>query len=437
MSTLSEVKIEDIKFSPFNARKEFAKDKLQELADSIKEKGVIEPIIVRKAKDGGVEVICGERRVRASKLAGLSTIPAILKELDDKQALEFQVIENLQREDLNPIDEACGYEAMVRDMGYTQKSLADKVGKNLTYIKQRMVLLGLEEEYRLAIRKGEILAAHGQILLRLGDLKERADLFKNIIKDKLTISEAASQLQSYTCYLDRIKFDKTECAKCQFNGASQPDLFKDPNYLKGYCLNKICFNKKKTDMINKELQKLRDKGLNVVSDKKLIKEMQVFRYGEKPLKKCQGCKNLFCNLSMQWDGDFELTQLCNDKNCFAKTIKHTDPEKEQAKNEAEKQKDVQERADSEFLKKELPSKMTETQLLMVYIRENCLFDEAKVIKLKKEQLIKILCDEAKEVVKEEGIFSTSGDLLIKFAKDLGLKPPKVKENVEKVKEVKK
>lgn len=224
---MQEVKLEGLQFSPFNARKEFDKVKLQELADSIKEKGVIEPIIARKLKDGKVEVVCGGRRVKAAKIAGLDTIPAIVKDLDDKQALEFQVIENLQREDLNPMDEACGYEAMVRDMGYTQKTLADKVGKTLAYIKQRMVLLGLEEEYRTAIRKGEILAGHGQVLLRLGNEKERAELFKAIIEHDLTISNALSRFYNYSRNLKNVKFDKTECEKCQFNGSVQQNLFKD------------------------------------------------------------------------------------------------------------------------------------------------------------------------------------------------------------------
>ncbi len=134
------VELKDIKPSQHNARKTFDEAKIKELSASIKEKGVIEPIIIRPA-NGKYEVVCGERRFRASQMAGITTIPAVIKELDDKQAIEYQIIENLHREDVHPLEEAEGYELLMKKHGYkTVEDIAVKVGKSKGYVYGRLKL---------------------------------------------------------------------------------------------------------------------------------------------------------------------------------------------------------------------------------------------------------------------------------------------------------
>lgn len=160
--------------SPQNPRKHFDPDKLAELAASIREKGVIEPAIVR-AKGKGYELVAGARRFRASMLAGVEALPAIVRDLDDAHALEFAVIENQQREDVSPIEEALGYDAL-RQMDptrYTVAEIAAKVGKTESYVYRRLKLLTLESKYRDAMAEGRLPIAHGEALCRLAPAERR------------------------------------------------------------------------------------------------------------------------------------------------------------------------------------------------------------------------------------------------------------------------
>lgn len=277
MNNVKEVGLKEIKPSKFNPRKHFDKDKLQDLVNSIKEKGVIEPIIVRPA-NGKYEVVCGERRLRASEQAGLKTIPAIVRELDDKQALEFQVIENLQREDLDPIDEAVGFKTMLEKCRYTQADLSTRVGKSHVYITNRMKLLDLPEDIQGAISSQIITPGHGVVLLRLKDPKDQKGLFKAITQEKLSIRAAENALDGCGAQLSSAIFDATECKECPSNGAQQLDLFDKDTKLKDRCLNLECFRSKHAASIEHEATRLKKQGHMVVAEKTIHTKKQVANY---------------------------------------------------------------------------------------------------------------------------------------------------------------
>lgn len=268
MTTLKEIPLTDLVLSKNNPRKRFDPQKLAELTESIKQKGVIEPIIVRSV-NGMYEVVCGERRLKAGKNAGLETMPAIIKELSDGQALEFQVIENLQREDLNPIDEALGFKAMLEKCKYTQEDLSSRIGKSQPYIANRLRLLSLPADIQQAISQEIITPGHGVVLLRLEDPKEQKNLFQKITAHKLSVRAAENELEQYGRLLSAAPFDKTECAMCPFNGNRQLDLFDRQTKLKDRCLNAGCFAKKMNQYVVRESARLRKTGKRVVALNKL------------------------------------------------------------------------------------------------------------------------------------------------------------------------
>lgn len=255
--------------SPLNARKHFDEAKMKELAASIKEKGVIEPIIVRP-KSGKIqkyEIVCGERRYKASLSAGLKDIPVIVRDLSDEQTLEFQIIENLQREDLDPLDEAAGFKTMLDKCKYTQADLATKVGKSQAYIANRMRLLDLSKDIQEAISSGDVTPGHGMVLLRLNDQKDQAAFFKAIVREKLSIRSAENHLKDFGRSLASAPFDKKNCEACNFNGNKQQDFFDKETNLRGRCMDPACFAKKMDSFINSQITELKKSGVRVIAEK--------------------------------------------------------------------------------------------------------------------------------------------------------------------------
>lgn len=155
MEKFEMISITDIQKNPYQPRKEFDKEKLDELAQSIKENGVIQPIIVRQSPVIGYEILAGERRYRASLLAGLTSIPAVVKQLSDQEMMVHSIIENLQRENLNPIEEARAYESLV-EKGFTHAEIADKMGKSRPYISNSIRLLSLPEQIISEVENGKL-----------------------------------------------------------------------------------------------------------------------------------------------------------------------------------------------------------------------------------------------------------------------------------------
>lgn len=176
------LKINEIEPNRKQPRKEFEAESLRELADSIAMHGIIQPIIVRPIFAGGYEIVAGERRWRASRMAGLKEVPVIVKEMDDKEFMQIALIENLQREDLNPIEEAKGYDVLVKEHNMSQDEVAKTVGKSRPAIANTLRLMALPEYIIQMIEKNEITAGHGRTLLGFKDeeeMKKAAELAKN------------------------------------------------------------------------------------------------------------------------------------------------------------------------------------------------------------------------------------------------------------------
>ena len=182
------IKIHDIMPNVNQPRKTFNEDKIEELAASIKEHGIIQPIVVRK-HDKGYEIVAGERRWRAAMKAELSQVPCLIRELDDEQNMLIAIIENMQREDLNPIEEAEGLRQMTDTFGMTQEQVSKSVGKSRPYITNCMRLLKLPEYVKESIADGRLSAGHGRTLITLKNEEERKALWERIIAEGLSVRE--------------------------------------------------------------------------------------------------------------------------------------------------------------------------------------------------------------------------------------------------------
>ena len=185
----NKVSINDLTRNQFQPRKNFNKEALEELANSIKEQGVIQPIIVRPSKslEGKYEIIAGERRWLASQNAGLHEVPVVVLDVNDIKSLEFSIIENVQRQDLDPIEEARGYQKLIDDFNYNHEKLSKFIGKSRSYIANSLRLLSLQDEILLMVEQGNLSAGHARALI---GLKNSVALAKKIIQKKLSVRQA-------------------------------------------------------------------------------------------------------------------------------------------------------------------------------------------------------------------------------------------------------
>lgn len=187
-SDIVEIPLTEIRSNPYQPRKEFDEQSLREFADSIKEHGVIQPIIVKKSIKG-YEIIAGERRTRASKMAGKETIPAIVREFTDQEMMEIALIENIQREDLNPIEEAEALAKIIESNNMTQEEASKKFGKSRSHITNILGLLSLPEKTKKYVREGKISMGHARVLSKLSDPDQINELADLIIEDGLSVRE--------------------------------------------------------------------------------------------------------------------------------------------------------------------------------------------------------------------------------------------------------
>lgn len=185
-SEKNEVKVSDVIPCSFQPRTEFDREALESLAQSIKEKGVLQPLLVRKKNDK-YEIIAGERRWRAAQLAGLNEVPVIVKDLNDSETLEIALIENLQRENLSAIEEAEGLNRLMNEYAYTQEVIGKVIGKSRSYIANTLRLLGLPEEIKQQVKENKLSAGHARALIGCENAVELAD---KIIKEGLSVREA-------------------------------------------------------------------------------------------------------------------------------------------------------------------------------------------------------------------------------------------------------
>lgn len=189
-SAYQQLPIYKVEPNPDQPRHDFNEEELQALADSINVHGIIQPLTVREMPNGYYQIIAGERRWRAARMANLSDVPAVIIEADDKKAMELALIENLQRQDLNPLEEALGYQTLMNEYGLTQEEAAGRVGKSRPAVANALRLLGLCPEVQERVRKGELSAGHARAILQLKSEKKQQEAAQKIVALGLSVRQA-------------------------------------------------------------------------------------------------------------------------------------------------------------------------------------------------------------------------------------------------------
>lgn len=214
-STINEVAIDRIEANPNQPRREFDEEALQELAHSIRQIGIIQPITLRQTDDNRFQIIAGERRWRASQLAGLKAIPAYIRTIDDENVMEMALVENIQREDLNSIEIALAYEHLLEKSGMTQEKISERVGKSRAAIANYLRLLKLPAQVQMALQKKEIDMGHARALLALDSPSLQIKLFKEIQKNGFSVRKVEELVQQLKNGIDIKAGKKKIAAKSQ------------------------------------------------------------------------------------------------------------------------------------------------------------------------------------------------------------------------------
>ena len=196
-STINEIQIDQIQANPNQPRREFDEESLQELAHSIREIGIVQPITLRQIADNKFQIVAGERRWRASQIAGLKAIPAYIRTIDDETVMEMALVENIQREDLNAIEIALAYEHLMENSGMTQEKVAERVGKSRTAVANYLRLLKLPAQVQMALQKKEIDMGHARALLSLESPSMQIKLFKEIQKNGYSVRKVEDLVRNF------------------------------------------------------------------------------------------------------------------------------------------------------------------------------------------------------------------------------------------------
>ena len=212
--SIQNIKLDELRANPYQPRKTFDEDALQELSDSIKEHGVFQPIIVKKGIKG-YEIIAGERRVKASIMAGLKEIPAIVRDFNDQEMMEIALLENLQRENLTAIEEANAYKKLQENLNITQEELAKRLGKSRSHITNMLGLLSLPNDIQKDVQEKNISMAHARILSKLENKNQQEDLVKKIKKEKISVHELEN-MTSNEKYERKNKITKSSNTKNEY-----------------------------------------------------------------------------------------------------------------------------------------------------------------------------------------------------------------------------
>ena len=189
VGNIVEIDLDTIEVNPYQPRTYFNEEALRELASSIKELGVIQPITVRKQESGKFQLVSGERRFRASKLIGLERIPAYVRLANDQEMLEMALVENIQRQDLDPIEVALSYQRLIDEIKLTQEQLSTRVGKNRSTVTNYLRLLKLDPIIQTGMRDGFLSMGHGRALINIENQEEQLDIYEKIIKNKLSVRQ--------------------------------------------------------------------------------------------------------------------------------------------------------------------------------------------------------------------------------------------------------
>lgn len=195
-TSISEIPIEKITANPYQPRTMFEEETLAELAESIKQLGVIQPITVRSLENGSYQIISGERRYRAAKMAGLLSIPAYIRKADDQGMLEMAIVENIQRENLDAIEVAISFQRLIEECRLTQEAMADRVGKKRATVTNYLRLLKLPAKIQLSLREGKISMGHAKCILSLNEVTDQLFLCEQIIKEDLSVRQTEQRIKS-------------------------------------------------------------------------------------------------------------------------------------------------------------------------------------------------------------------------------------------------
>lgn len=324
------IPVEEIRPHPDNPRKHFEEEKLKELAESIKECGIVQPLVVVQV-EAGYQLVAGERRWRAAKLAGLETVPAVVRDLTEQQILEVMLLENLQREDLNAIEEAKAYGRLIQESGWTQEELGGKIGKSQGYIANRLRLMELPAEAQENISRGILSPSQGRALLKYTRWpKILAYVTRRALEEDMTVQEIESgpsswqlerDLKEETRRLYAAKFDEEKlCRKCKDLGTGN---------FSGLCLKPSCFDKVNAEAARIQSEKLAKK-LGDAAGGGAVPRLQNMDYNayerfsehdqdEKVLRdECQSCDKLRKVL----DHCGDLVEVCTHPSCFLTKRKH-------------------------------------------------------------------------------------------------------------------
>ncbi|HDI0429583.1 TPA: ParB/RepB/Spo0J family partition protein [Staphylococcus aureus] len=212
---IKQIDISDIKPNPYQPRKTFDENHLNDLADSIKQYGILQPIVLRKTLQG-YYIVVGERRFRASKIAGLKYVSAIIKDLTDEDMMELAVIENLQREDLNAIEEAESYQRLMTDLKITQQEVAKRLSKSRPYIANMLRLLHLPKKIADMVKDGRLTSAHGRTLLAIKDEQQMLRLAKRVVKEKWSVRYLENHVNELKNVSSKSETDKVDITKPKF-----------------------------------------------------------------------------------------------------------------------------------------------------------------------------------------------------------------------------
>ncbi|WP_010630837.1 ParB/RepB/Spo0J family partition protein [Sporolactobacillus vineae] len=196
------LKLSELRPNPYQPRKDFNEQGLEELAQSIRQHGIIQPLIVRKSIKG-YDIVAGERRFLAAKMAGLNSVPVIIKELTDKEMMQIALIENLQRENLNPIEEATAYQKLMHGLQLTQDELSKKLGKSRPHVANYLRLLQLNPPVRKLLEEGKLSMGHGRALVGLKDKKQLTAVVDKVLKEQMNVHQLEALIQSLNHHVPR------------------------------------------------------------------------------------------------------------------------------------------------------------------------------------------------------------------------------------------
>ncbi|PTM09905.1 MAG: chromosome partitioning protein ParB [Bacteroidetes bacterium] len=219
IGNIVELDINTIEVNPFQPRTSFNEETLRELASSIKELGVIQPITVRKLDFNKYQLVSGERRFRASKLIGLTTIPSYIRIANDQESLEMALVENIQRQDLDPIEIALSYQRLIDEINLTQEQMSERVGKKRSTIANYLRLLKLDPIIQTGIRDGFISMGHGRAIINIEDQSEQLDIYEKILSNKLSVRDTESLVRNFKGITESAKPTIEELPKFVKKGA--------------------------------------------------------------------------------------------------------------------------------------------------------------------------------------------------------------------------